>query len=355
MKNLTRNGMTDPAFKLLKPELDNASGNAVWVADENLLSQTSRVNPDVTVISNRYDLHQQLQLVGWQSTYSDFDFGAYPDHSLDKILFRISKEKPVVHHVINQAIRALKPGGILCVAGLKNEGIKTYLDKAKKLFAGQIEMVKADKNTWMGILQSPGQPDTELLDDQDYTRQREVASDDHFSYLSKPGVYGWNKIDKGSQFLISELQQFTNRLLNKPDSILDLGCGYGYLSLNCAAINSRIVATDNNAGAIAMCRENFARQGINGEVIAADCADQITERFPLIVCNPPFHQGFSIDGDLTDRFLKAARNHLQANGIACFVVNLHIPLERKALELFDSIETIAANGSFKLVLLAQPQ
>ncbi|GGK85487.1 methyltransferase [Amphritea balenae] len=347
--------MIDKAFNLLKPELDNASGTALWIADENLLNQMNRVNTEVTVITNRFDLRQQLDDAGWQATFSDFDFTGYNDHSVDKILYRISKEKPVVHHVINQAIRILKPGGQLCISGLKNEGIKTYLDKAKKLFAGQMEMVKADKNTWMGILSSPGAADTELLEDQHYTELREVANDDNYSYISKPGVYGWNKIDKGSAYLIEELNLFLERLPNAPESILDLGCGYGYLSLNCASLGGKITATDNNAAAVRLCQENFDRQGIEAEVIAADCGDGIQGKFPLIICNPPFHQGFSTQGDLTDRFLNTARRRLQANGVACFVVNLHIPLERKALNMFDSIETVAANGSFKLVLLAQPQ
>ncbi|MBN0989192.1 methyltransferase [Amphritea pacifica] len=347
--------MTDTAFSLLKPELDSAAGIALWIADENLLNQTSRVNPAVTVISNRFDLCQQLNVAGWNSQFSDFDFSPYENHSVDKIIYRISKEKPVVHHVINQAIRILKPGGTLCISGLKNEGIKTYLDKARKLFAGQMEQSKSDKNTWMGVLTSPGAPDTELLEDQDYTRLREVAADENFSYISKPGVYGWNKIDKGSAFLVAELPRFIERLPSPPQTALDLGCGYGYLSLNCSPRDCRLTATDNNAGALQACRENFKQQGIDAEVVAADCAEGVAARFPLIVCNPPFHQGFGIEGDMTDRFLEAARKHLQTDGVACFVVNLHIPLERKAQKRFSTVETIADNGSFKLILLAQPK
>ncbi|MDO6563920.1 methyltransferase [Amphritea sp. 1_MG-2023] len=346
--------MTDTAFALLKPQLDNADGVALWIADENLLNQASKVNPAITVISNRFDLCQQLESAGWQSQFSDFDFSPYADHSVDNIIYRVSKEKPVVHHIINQAIRVLKPGGTLALAGLKNEGIKTYLDKAKKLFAGQMEASKSDKNTWMGILQSPGSAATELLDDQDYCRLRDVASDDHLSYISKPGVYGWNKIDKGSALLISALPQFIASLASPPKSLLDLGCGYGYLALNGASLGCLVTATDNNAGALLACTENFRQQQIDGHIIAADCAEGIDQRFPLILCNPPFHQGFSIEGDMTDRFLKAAHRHLQPDGIACFVVNLHIPLERKAKKLFSTIEVIADNGSFKLIRLAQP-
>lgn len=349
--------MKDVAFDLLKPALDNAPEQSLWLADENLLNQLSRVNSKVQVITNRFDLMQQLQQAGWQTEFSDFDFSGIADHSINRLVYRVSKEKPVVHHIINQAIRVLKPGAELYIAGLKNEGIKTYLDKAKKLFAGQIELVKSDKNTWMGILQSPGAADAERLDDQDYTTLREIAADQHYSFLSKPGVYGWNKIDKGSAYLAEQLPRFIDALATPPESVLDLGCGYGYLSLQCAALlpDSRFIATDNNAGAILTCRANFAQAGINGDVIADNCARDIADKYPLVICNPPFHQGFSTDGDLTDRFIASAHQHLLADGAAAFVTNLHIPLERKAAQWFRQIDRVAENGHFKLIRLAQPQ
>ncbi|MEH6577406.1 MAG: methyltransferase [Amphritea sp.] len=347
--------MTDVAFHLLQPKIDNANGVTLWIADENALrpQQLASPNPAITVICNRFDLYQKLDTHGWNVEFNDFDFSAYPDGSVDRIVYRISKEKPAVHHIINQAFRVLKQDGELCISGLKNEGIKTYLDKAKKFFAGQIETKKADKNTWMGTLRRP-EAGKEPLDDQHYTELREVATDDAFSYWSKPGVFGWNKIDKGSTFLIEELQLFVSQLKEPPENILDLGCGYGYLSLNCQLPGAKITATDNNAAAIYTCTENFLRNQVNGEVITADCAEGIEQQFSLILCNPPFHQGFSVEGDMTDRFLNTASKRLHAKGIACFVVNLHIPLERKAKGLFSRIETIAGNGSFKLVLLAQP-
>lgn len=349
--------MNDAAFDLLKSELDTASGNALWIADENALrpAQLTAANQTVAVISNRFDLCQRLKSNGWNCSFSDFDLSVYPDQSVDRIYYRISKEKPVVHHIINEALRCLKVDGEFYITGLKNEGIKTYLTKAKGLFDGQIELSKSDKNTWMGLLKRPTAAGSEPLDDQDYGQLREVASDERFSYISKPGVYGWNKIDKGSEYLISELDQFIAEMTKPPERILDLGCGYGYLSLNCQQLNAEITATDNNAAAIAICKENFSRNKINGKVIAADCAADIEQKFPMIICNPPFHQGFSIDGDLTEHFLQATRRKLEPTGVACFVVNLHIPLERKAKKLFATVRTVADNGSFRLVMLARPK
>ncbi|WP_299183625.1 methyltransferase [uncultured Neptuniibacter sp.] len=343
--------MSDTAFDLLAPHVRSSSGRSLWLADENLLSAHIPANESVVAITNRFDLQQHLQKQGWKAFFSDYDLSIIDDESLDSVIYRISKEKPVVHHLINEAYRCLKPTGKLIIAGDKNEGIKTYFSKAKKMF-GSGNCSKADKDTWLAFLEKTDLSTETRLDDKQYHQLRITASDDNYEYQSKPGVFGWDKIDKGSAYLIENLDSFLMTLPEPPKNVLDLGCGYGYLSLNLAPLDIPITATDNNAGALLACQRNFDRYPVNGRVIAADCADGITEGFDLIVCNPPFHAGFSVDGDLTDRFLKAAHNRLNERGIACFVTNLHIPIERKAATLFHQAECIMSNGNFKLVRLS---
>ena len=118
--------------------------------------------------------------------------------------------------------------------------------------------------------------------------------------------------------------------------------------------SGEIVATDNNAAALEACKENFKAVGIDGKVIAADCGAGIQQQFDIILCNPPFHQGFTTSNNITDKFLSNTLRLLSENGKALFVVNQFIPLEKKATTLFSHTETVATNGSFKLVELAQP-
>ena len=341
--------MSDCAFSLLAPYLQKPAGKTLWLTDENLLTAQLPAHDQVTVITNRIDLEETLRQQQWRVFYSDYDFSTIEDSSLDRVIYRISKEKPVVHHIINQAHRCLKEEGQLILAGEKNEGIKTYFSKAKKLF-GMGDTQKANKDTWLAQLTKL--IDGPTLDDKNYPELRETCADEQFSYHSKPGVYGWDKIDKGSAYLIEHLDSFLMTLAEPPKNALDLGCGYGYLSLNLSYLNIPITATDNNAAAVRACQRNFDHYPIDAKVVAANCAHGISDKFDLIVCNPPFHAGFSTDSDLTDRFIKAAYDRLNSRGIACFVTNLHIPIERKAQQYFHQAECIMSNGNFKLVRLS---
>ncbi len=342
--------MSDSAFPLLVPFIKSASGKSLWLTDENLLDTNLQPNDSVICITNRLDLHEHLQKQGWKTFFSDYDLSIIEDSSLERVIYRVSKEKLVTHHLINEAYRCLKTGGELIIAGDKNEGIKTYFTKAKKLL-GMGENSKVDRDTWLAQLTKTNDTSEQQLDDKEYHQLRTSCADDNFEYQSKPGVFGWDKIDKGSAYLIENLDSFLMTLPEPPKNALDLGCGYGYLSLNLTHLGIPITATDNNAAAIRACERNFDRYPINGKVIPASCALGISEKFDLIVCNPPFHTGFSTNGDLTDRFLKATHDRLNHRGIACFVTNLHIPVERKAKKYFHQAECTASNGNFKHVRL----
>lgn len=332
--------------------LRQATGKVLWLVDENI-QLSLRARQDIEVIGNRFDVIERLKASGWQAIFSDFDLSVCPEGEYDLVLYRVSKEKPVVHHLISGASRLLKPGGILTLLGDKGEGIRTYVRKAADCLGCARQEQKLGGDSWRADLQRG----TDLGDcppDQDYTQLRPACEDQGHSYYSKPGLFGWNKVDRGSSFLIEQLPDMIGQPLPLAGSVLDLGCGFGYLALNACGPETRLVCTDNNAAALRACRHNIERAGLNGQVLASDAGDQIEGSFDTLLCNPPFHSGFAVDGDLTDRFLKAAQRLLSRNGTACFVVNQHIPLERKAQGLFQDIQLHADNGQFKLVRLRHP-
>ena len=344
----------DKAFDLLYSEFQQVTEAALWVVDENISTPIiPAAMPLISAISNRLDVTQHLKRQGWDCSFNDYLLEDLPEHHFQSIFLRIPKEKAQAHYIINQAQHLLSDGGSLYISGLKQEGIKGFIERAGTLTATPTETWKADKQTWAGKITFNG-PVGSTLDDKAYRSLRQAPSDSHFKFWSKPGIFGWDKIDKGSELLIEHLKALVVES-SDIDSALDIGCGYGYLSLHTARLlNINVTATDNNAAAIPACQANFDHYQLKGKAIADDCADNISSRYPLVICNPPFHSGFGVENDLTGRFLESAAAHLTRNGIAIFVVNLHIPLERKASRYFAHCETPIINQHFKLVRLSQP-
>lgn len=322
----------------------------LWVAGE----QAPEVNAPagLPVLTNRVDVAQALRRQGLNCTLSDFDFSPWPKASLAAVYYRVSKEKALVHHVINQALWRLKPGGVLWLAGYKQDGLKTYLDKAAAA-GGEKSLEKGEGGALLGQVRRHSEEPT-ALPAQDYRELREVSLADGLTVLSKPGVFGWNKTDAGSQLLIEQLRQHVDILWpTPPQRVADLGCGYGYLSLLAAQVwpQAEFIATDNNLAAVAACRANFLRGGIQGDVVAADCGEGVDGPVQAVLCNPPFHRGFDMLGHLGERFLQRARSLLSPDGCALFVVNQFLPLERLAGPLFSRVTELTRNRSFKVIAL----
>ena len=340
----------DPAFTVLLPFLQQQDGKSVWIADENALEVVGLLPAcdNMDIVSNRLDVVAAASASGHSAIFSDFNFSGYAPGSVQRIIYRISKEKPVVHHVLNHAYELLVPGGELWIAGLKTDGTKTYIEKCKSVFGnGSIEKSGA---AYLGhFRKSNNVLHAALLDDQDYASLRMIQTP-ALDFYSKPGVFGWNRIDQGSAFLLDALPDCLKSFPLPPQSLLDLGCGYGYLTLMTRDLPfSHRVATDNNAAALLAMRCNADHYGINVDVMPADAGDALDGLFDLVLCNPPFHQGFSVAGDLTDKFLRGARRLLSPQGKALFVVNQFVGLERKAGAYFSVVDVLANNSSFKVV------
>lgn len=352
--------MTDHALELLQEFIQDKGKNTLCVADENLLESVEQLqqHPQLSLISNRWDVTQRAQQAGLDCRFSDMDFTHIANASIEQVVYRVSKERPLVNHVIREAFRVLKSDGQLHLAGEKGDGIKTYIEKGSKFFGQKVPARKHGSFYVASIEKRTDDADAKCLkalDHKDYPNLRVMGEIEGQAFYSKPGQFGWNKYDRGSELLIEVADQYLKGRKELPQSLLDLGCGYGYLTLNSyrwPSIETR-TATDNNAAALLSIQKNVEQQASTVTVVADDCGASITDTFDLILCNPPFHQGFDVEGDLTIKFLKRIRSALAKGGVALVVVNMFIPVERKAGELFNKkkIEVIEDNGAFKVVAL----
>ncbi|MFC6635509.1 class I SAM-dependent methyltransferase [Microbulbifer taiwanensis] len=326
---------------LLDQELQVSPRETLWIADENskaLLQQGFTFAGDL--LSNRWDIAKLAEDKAGRSFFSDFHFEEL-GRKYRRIVYTVSKEKALVHHIVNRAAEFLGEGGELVLVGGKQGGIKTYAAKAAQRFgcAKQLQKHGAEYSSTNALQDRGG----EKIDDLNYTQLRRL--EELGGLYSKPGLFGWNKIDRGSALLA---EQFATLLPNDGAHVVDLGCGYGYLSAQLAIRgNYYFTATDNNAAALQACERNFRERGLEGVVVPSDAGAELENRIAdLLVCNPPFHQGFQVEGDLTDRFLKQSARLLKTAGYALFVVNEFIPLVRKGRDYFSGVQLLAKDQGF---------
>lgn len=348
----------DPALQALLPLLQNITQPTLWYADEQVSDILNEINasPHLTVITNRYDIYEQANAYNIDVLFNDFNLLEYEltgKHikAYKRIIYRVSKEKPLVHHLINQASFLLDRNGELIISGYKQEGIKSYAASIQKTFSASGKLIKTG-NIYLGKFQLTQSQNK--LDDSDYPTVQYVKTKDSAlpMFYSKPGVFGWNKIDKGSEILLSAAKPILEKLDTNNKSLLDLGCGYGWIFLNCDQYGfAKIIATDNNAAAILCAKENAKQLTTPTEIVASDCANTIEATFDIILCNPPFHQGFKHSQSLTEKFIRQCKKKLHKNGVALWVVNEFIALDTLANNAKLACKTLTIENGFKVVQL----
>lgn len=135
-----------------------------------------------------------------------------------------------------------------------------------------------------------------------------------FSFFSDNGVFSKNRIDFGSITLIETY------LKNKKDikSFLDVGCGYGFLSIVLSKelkINNGM-GVDVNLRAIDLARKNALLNQVSVSFIESNIYEGVQGTFDLIITNPPIRAG----KEVVLNILMKAKDYLNSDGELWMVI-----------------------------------
>lgn len=156
------------------------------------------------------------------------------------------------------------------------------------------------------------------------------------------GVFSAENLDAGTALLL--------KTFDKPlkGNVLDIGCGAGVIGTVAKVLNPKINITmaDIHAQAIACSRYALERNKITGNVIASDVFSEITEKYDVILSNPPFHAGRNTDYDAVNRLISQAKQHLNTGGELRIVANRHLPYPDLLDNYFGSHDVLAQTTKF---------
>lgn len=231
---------------------------------------------------------------------------------------------------------ALKKGGYLYVLGAKDRGILSMAKRMQSLF-GNVETLAISKG--QRVLASRKQTETPLV------APAELAS-------LVPGVFAEGKLDEGTRLLIDTLD------VHATDVALDIGCGAGFLGLHVAKLASKghVTMLDASLATVAAAGHIVEQSGLtNVQVLPSDGAQAVlSQRFDLVVTNPPFHLGGIQTTAIAERFIREAAQVLRPRGRFYLVANRFLKYEPTLRACFKTVEEVSGNTRYKVLRASDP-
>ena len=263
-----------------------------------------------------------------------------PGQPMDQIILYYPKSKSEADYLCRLALSKLSTGGRLWLVGENKGGIKTV----PKYFAG-LELVarKLDSAKHCSLFEViPDKSQTFELADLQISR---VETAEGLTICSLPGVFGYGKLDHGTQLLLDHLPKLNGK-------ILDFGCGSGLITASLLAANASLNmhASDISFRALQATELTLKSNNLPTATLwHSDGFNQLEQRFNHIVSNPPFHEGIKTEYSMTEAFITAARSRLAKGGSLTIVANTFLKYEPIFERAFGHCNILAQAKGFKVL------
>lgn len=270
--------------------------------------------------------------------------GAFPqaeDEGYDFTLVLCGKHRGENENRIAEALVRTRPGGVIVIAGGKEDGIQPLRTAMLKL---GLEIDYAPKYHGVAIwLARPQDADAAIA----ALRKERVVVEARFETV--PGMFSHDRIDAGSELLASRFPT------DFDGNAADFGAGWGYLSVMLAEKSPRVNRIDLYEAdwqALEFAKKNLARncpdldarfywQDLGGELVK--------EKYDFVIMNPPFHEAQAADPELGRTMIRTATSALKNGGRLLLVANRGLPYEPVLAEGFREHGETCRNARFKVL------
>lgn len=165
-----------------------------------------------------------------------------------------------------------------------------------------------------------------------------------FTFFSDLGVFSKDHVDYGSRLLVETILKEKKEI----SSILDVGCGYGFIGIVLAkTLNCSLDMTDVNKRAIHLCLKNIEKNKVKGTAFLSDAYEKIQKKYDLIVTNPPIRAGKKV----VLKILLEAKEFLNKKGELWFVIRKDQGVKSIIKEISDTylVEVVTKDKGFYIV------
>lgn len=261
--------------------------------------------------------------------------------NFDGALVLLGKHRGENDNRIAEALKRVKAGGLIVVAGGKEDGVQPM---RKRLGGLGIEAEHMPKYHGVALwFNAPDDASAAVAK----LGARDTLVDGRFH--TRAGMFSHDRVDDGSELLASRLPESFD------GNAADFGAGWGYLSIMLAERaprTARIDLFEADFEALEWAKANLAANcpKLSARFFWQDLTrEPAKEKYDLVIMNPPFHQGHAAEPGLGQTMIKAAAQALRGGGQLLLVANRGLPYESILAEDFREHGETCRNARFKVL------
>jgi 16S rRNA (guanine1207-N2)-methyltransferase len=241
---------------------------------------------------------------------------------------------------VAEAIERTAPGGLIVVAGGKDDGIASLRKRLGGLLEIEDHLPKYHGTAlWF---RRTAQVDVAAITLRADNPEMLVEGRFH----TAPGMFSFERVDAGSRLLVDNLPA------DIKGKVADFCAGWGYVAAEVVARAKELKALDlfeADFDALEAAKANVPAAPVVPAFYWQDLAKEPVERrYDMVVMNPPFHQDRDADPEIGQRMIKAAAAALKPGGRLFIVANRHLPYLAVLAQAFSSVEEIAVDSAFRV-------
>lgn len=241
-----------------------------------------------------------------------------------------------------RAMESVSEDGLVVVSMQNSAGAKSGENDLRQL-APNLQSIS--KNKCRVFWASKKNLDTRLS--QEWLKLDAARKVETTGFISRPGIFAWDRIDAASQLLADHLPK------DLAGHGADLGAGFGYLTHFVLSGCENIKAVDiveAEARALECAESNLAvfEPRVRLQYFWRDVVKGIQGSYDFVISNPPFHLGREEVQSLGQAFIEVAAKSMKPRGRFYMVANRHLPYEASLKNHFSKVSLLAMQDGFKV-------